>query len=117
MGFRMPDVEQRRRRLQAALDLIVQRLAHTDVTRAILFGSVARGAVHSRSDIDLILIRNDPAPFLQRLERARRELDPPVALDVLVYTPAEFEELQRTSSFVRLAAREGRVIYEAARPG
>lgn len=37
-----------------------------------------------------------------------------MALGVLVYTPAEFEELQRTRFFVRLAAREGRVIYEAA---
>lgn len=116
MGFRMPDTEARRRRLQEALNRIVERLAQTDVIRAILFGSFGRGSIHSASDIDLILIRDDPAPFLQRLERARHELNAPVALDLLVYTPAEFEELSRSSSFVRRATREGRVVYEASRP-
>lgn len=117
MGFRMPAGEERRHRLQQALDVLRDRLARTDVRRAILFGSFNRGAVHSGSDIDLILIRDDPAPFFKRLERARKELDVPVAVDLFVYTPEEFAQLSETSSFVRQAAREGRVIYEASPTG
>ena len=113
MGFQMPDVAARQRRLREALNAVVERLKRTDVHRAILFGSVARGTLHSRSDIDLILIRNDASPFLQRLERARGELGVPVALDLLVYTPEEFARLRQTSPFVRQAVAEGRVIYEA----
>ena len=93
---------------------MVERLKALGATRVILFGSVARGEVGKRSDLDLIVVLDAPGRFLDRLalvDEALRERDVP--LDVLVYTPEEFAELSRTRPFLRRALREGRVLHAA----
>lgn len=93
---------------------MVKRLKALGATRVILFGSVARGEVGKRSDLDLIVVLDAPGRFLDRLalvDEALRERDVP--LDVLVYTPEEFAELSRTRPFLRRALREGRVLHAA----
>jgi len=67
------------------------------VKKAILFGSAARGDVFEHSDLDLILVKETSKRFVDRIEEALLALEPAVALDVLVYTPAEFEEMLGTS--------------------
>lgn len=107
--------EERRERLEAELPAMVERLKTLGARRVILFGSLARGAVGKRSDIDLIVVFDEaPARYLDRLalvDEALRERGVP--LDVVVYTTAEFADLARTRAFVRRAVREGRVLYEA----
>ena len=51
-------------------------------------------------------------PFVERLARFYRELDAGVALDLLVYTPEEFERM-RERPFVRRILEEGRVLHAA----
>jgi predicted nucleotidyltransferase len=104
--------ERRRRRLEAELERIVAQLPGLGVRRAILFGSLARGGVRGGSDLDLILIADSPEPFLERGARFYRALAPAVAMDLLVYTPEEFEAA-RDRLFFRRALAEGRVLYEA----
>lgn len=106
--------EDRRARLEAALPGMVERLAALGAKRVILFGSLARGDVGKRSDLDLIVVLDAPGRFLDRLalvDEALRDRD--VALDALVYTSEEFEELSRTRPFLRRALREGRVLHAA----
>jgi predicted nucleotidyltransferase len=102
-----------RERLEAQLSEIQRRLANMGVQKAILFGSLARGDVTPFSDLDLIIVQETGARFLDRLEPFFCGLDLRVDADILVYTPEELAELQTWNPFVQQAMREGRVIYEA----
>jgi predicted nucleotidyltransferase len=104
--------ERRRRRLEAELERIVAQLPGLGVRRVILFGSLARGGVRGASDVDLILIADSGEPFVERGARFYRALVPAVAMDLLVYTPEEFDAM-RDRPFFRRALAEGRVLYEA----
>ena len=86
--------ERRRRRLEAELERIVTALPGLGVRRAILFGSLARGDVGGRSDLDLILIVDSQARFPERCRRFYETLEPRVGMDILVYTPDEFEAMR-----------------------
>jgi predicted nucleotidyltransferase len=104
--------ERRRGRLEAELQRIVSALPGLGVRRALLFGSVARGEVRGQSDLDLILIVDSREPFAERCARFYRTLTPSVGLDLLVYTPEEFEEV-RARRFFALALADSRTVYEA----
>jgi predicted nucleotidyltransferase len=81
--------------------------------KIIIFGSLATGNIHSWSDIDLIIIKPTDLPFLQRLRRIRKLLQPEVATDILFYTPEEMEELCRKRPFFREEIlNKGIVVYE-----
>lgn len=115
-SLRAPEVEARRALLEHELARWLPLLiAHEQPERIILFGSYAQGEVDEWSDIDLALIREDDAPFLERTRRVLALLQPRVGLDVLVYTPQEFAALSRSRAFVRQEiVGKGRVVYERA---
>lgn len=92
---------QRERRLRAELDRIVQKLADLGVHKVILFGSLARGVVGQTSDVDLIVVYDTSEPFATRLNAFYTAVQPRMAVDLLVYTPQEWERMQTTSSFAR----------------
>ena len=106
--------EQRARRqalLEAELERMVRILRSLGVKRIVLFGSVARGEVAVWSDLDLIVVLDSELPFIKRLGWLYDHLQPRVGLDLLAYTPQEFEAL-RERPFLRQALREGKVLYE-----
>lgn len=83
--------------------------------RAILFGSYARGEADEYSDVDVVIIKETALPFLDRytdfhhLFLAIRK-----ALQVLVYTPEEFDDMRaRGNPFILNVIKDGVVIYEA----
>lgn len=80
----------------------------------LLFGSRARGTHDQLSDIDLIVVYDTDKRFLDRLEELYRLWDLPGAVDILAYTPQEFEEMKVNSGFVADAVEQGRVIFVAA---
>ena len=105
-----------RQALSRTLDEITARLAqHGDVERAILFGSYARGQEDLFTDLDLVIVMRSGEDFVNRTAQMYAYLAPEVDVDLLVYTPAEFEA-QRRRRFLRQALQEGRVIYEKQRP-
>ena len=75
----------------------------------ILFGSRATGRARKDSDVDLILVssRFRNLRFADRIARFLKEIRPGLEVMPLCYTPEEFEELRKTPSIVREAAREG----------
>jgi predicted nucleotidyltransferase len=99
--------------LEAQLFDIRARLAEMGVQKAILFGSLARDQVTPFSDLDLIIVQETDARFLDRLEAFYTGLELRVDADILVYTPKEWAELQTWNHFIQQVAREGEVIYEA----
>ena len=76
----------------------------------LLFGSLVRGEIGSESDIDLIVVKETGKKFLDRLDEFYEDVS--VAIDLLVYTPDEFDHLKKRS-FIKKAMEEGVILYEA----
>lgn len=89
-------------------DRIVERC---DVSRIVLYGSVARGDDGPDSDIDLLVV----TPIVGRRHdtsvRILNELrDLPVPVDITVVDPAHLDEEASVPGIVRSAMSEGRVL-------
>lgn len=115
-GFTDQDtmVHQRRQLLEGELARYMNLLRRrADLDRVIVFGSLVTGDPHPWSDIDLVIVQRTDLPFWQRLRAMRKLLQPRVGTDLLVYTPAEFEQLSGERVFFQqeVLAR-GKVIYE-----
>ena len=102
------------KRLQSELDRYLDLLlTHVSPQQVILFGSFAQDHVHLWSDIDLVIVVDTKARFLDRTKEILRLLQPQVGLDVLVYTPEEFERLCRQRPFFQEEIMaKGKVLFE-----
>ena len=82
--------------------------------RAIVFGSVARGEADEWSDLDLLIVAETPRPFFERFKDFAGIYDVWPRLDLLIYTPQEFEQLvAQENPLVLRAIEEGVVLHEA----
>jgi predicted nucleotidyltransferase len=82
--------------------------------KIILFGSLATGNVQEWSDIDLVIIKETDKPFLDRTREVMRLLRPRAGIDVMVYTPKEFDEIRSSRRFFREEVMaKGKVVYDA----
>lgn len=82
-----------------------------DVIQAILFGSQARGTATKKSDFDIIIIYNTKKNYFERYKdfsEVYSFFDN--HLDLLIYTPEEWEKIKRRKFFIR-AYQEGVKIY------
>lgn len=68
------------------------------IAEAWIFGSFASGIMHAYSDIDLILVEETVKPFTERVMDFQDLLDIHPCMDILVYTPDEFEQITRDPS-------------------
>ena len=82
--------------------------------RIVLFGSRAHGDVDEHSDVDLIVVYETDKRFLDRLAELYLLWDLHLPVDILAYTPEEFDRMCKESAFVSDAVANGRSIYEAA---
>ena len=84
--------------------------------RIVLFGSYARGDASEDSDIDIMVVEQNPTDRLTemvRLNRLLRSLN--IAVDLLVVSEEKFNYWRDTQGNVYFeAASEGKVLYEAA---
>ena len=80
--------------------------------KIILFGSVAREESDALSDVDLIVVYNTDKRFMSRLRELYMKWDIPKAVDILAYTPSEFDDMVKESSFMREVMKTAEVIYE-----
>lgn len=107
-------VLERRALLKAELERCLQLLrTHYAPQRILLFGSLASEQVSEWSDIDLVVIKETDQKFLDRIREVMRLLQPRVGMDILVYTPEEFAQIQKERLFVREEiVGKGKVLYE-----
>ncbi len=98
--------------LREKRDEILRIAAKYGVRNVRVFGSVARGDIGGQSDLDLVFIVDTQERFPERCRRFYEALEPKVGMDILVYTPDEFEAM-RHGHFLRHALLDGKVIYEA----
>jgi predicted nucleotidyltransferase len=103
-------------RLRRMVDTIVDEVAPHQI---ILFGSQARGDATNTSDVDLLIIVEEPIEngrdrmeMMTQLWRALSDVRGPK--DLLVYSREEVEKWKHTSNHViARALREGKVLYRA----
>jgi predicted nucleotidyltransferase len=112
-------LDQRRTEYAQALDYALDRILDyvtslPKVEKVILFGSYAAGRRDLFTDLDLLIVMASEQDFVQRTAELYQHIQAGVDVDLLVYTPQEFEE-QRQRGFVRHALATGRVIYEKKR--
>jgi HEPN domain-containing protein/predicted nucleotidyltransferase len=87
---------QRALHLQAELQRLRLLLAEQPtVQQVIVFGSTATGQTHEWSDLDVMVIEESDAPFIERGLRLARLFRPQVGTQFLVYTPQEICALTR----------------------
>ncbi|HXH09569.1 MAG TPA: nucleotidyltransferase domain-containing protein [Alphaproteobacteria bacterium] len=100
--------------MEDALNTLLQALRRYQPQRVILFGSAARGEADADSDLDVLVIKDTPEPFVQRLEAMARLCPAGVHADIVVYTPDELQRMVEDGNpFILRALEEGKVIYEA----
>ncbi|MEA1998800.1 MAG: nucleotidyltransferase domain-containing protein [Euryarchaeota archaeon] len=80
--------------------------------KVILFGSRARGDYLKDSDHDLMVIsrRFKGHDFRTRIIKLYELIDEPINIDILCYTPEEFEERSKALCIVKRACEEGVLI-------
>lgn len=79
----------------------------------LLFGSMVNGTTHEWSDLDLVIIKETTQRFLDRTKEVIQLLQPRVGIDILVYTPVEFEKLCQERAFVKdEILGKGKILYE-----
>jgi predicted nucleotidyltransferase len=110
------DLDQRRKEYHNALEssfenIIVQLSNMPEILKVISFGSYAQGRRDLFTDLDLIIIMETEKDFLLRTGELYQLLSSDVDMDLLVYTPVEFQALQ-DRGFLRNAIDKGQVIYE-----
>ena len=91
---------------------IISTFKAFDPEKIILFGSLTGEAWDEWSDVDVIVVYYSDKPFMDRLKELYMSWNIPKAVDIIAYTPSEFDEMINTSFFVQKAVSEGEVIYE-----
>ncbi|MCL2607476.1 MAG: nucleotidyltransferase domain-containing protein [Methanomassiliicoccaceae archaeon] len=102
----MFDYAEAERVIQMAKDKI-------DPILMIVFGSVANGTANDDSDLDLVLVKESNENRLIRSAKARLALKgSKVPIDIIVYTPEEFEmRLTSKYSLPYEALATGRIVH------
>lgn len=91
--------------------LVEQLRAMPAVQQIILFDSYAAGRRDLLTDLDMLVVMESPLDFVTRAADMARQIRADVALDLLVYTPAEIERV-RNRPFFRHVLQTGKVLYE-----
>ncbi len=76
------------------------------VNQAYLFGSYALNQADQDSDVDVILVTETSLPWPERFTSFHDLLDDFGAMDLLIYTPAEWAEMKKNPSSLLLDAKE-----------
>ncbi|MEO8725955.1 MAG: nucleotidyltransferase domain-containing protein [Acidobacteriaceae bacterium] len=108
------EIDQRTVVDEALIQDVTQRIMENfHPKNIILFGSHARGDAGADSDLDLIVVMNSEKPFVERNLAVRRLFGlRHWSMDLVVYTPEEFERgLHTIGHLPSMIAREMRVLY------
>jgi len=107
---------------QHLIDEMTERLKDLKPRKVILFGSYARGNPTEDSDLDVLVVLDSDErskTFDEFIKRGRpvsvavREIRKKVAMDLIVYTLAEFEYLRKQKDFfVEEIVETGKILYE-----
>lgn len=107
----MPQALERSLALKAELERVRSVLAGMpQVKQTLVFGSVSTERVHEWSDLDLVIIEETSAPFIERGAELARLVRPRLGVQFLVYTPQELSELSHKPFFRAEILEKGKVL-------
>ncbi len=99
---------------QNQIDTIINKIViNYQPEKIYLFGSYAKGCETKDSDVDLCIVKESDLPMHRRGREVRKYLYHSfVPIDILVYTPKEFEECKNDKySFVYEINLTGKLLY------
>lgn len=101
------------------LDELKRRLAPRlrRARKVVAFGSVARGEPDQWSDLDLLIVADTARPFFERFKDFAGIYSVWPRLDLLVYTPEEFERMVAEENPLVLRALSEGVVLHGAQQG
>lgn len=110
----MSDASLRKIRLQEELDRIVPIIRDNyGAEKIIVFGSFVQGNIGPWSDLDIVVVKQTPRRFLDRILDVANIINSSVGTDIVVYTPREFAEMSQNRLFVQEEIiKKGKVLYE-----
>ena len=115
-GVYVPNVNERERIPQEAIDDVVRQIAdlfHPE--RIILFGSYAYGTPRPDSDVDLLVVMDTPLSEIQQEIAIWKVIKKNFALDLLVRTSANFmRRISMGDFFLKEIVENGKVLYGSA---
>jgi len=87
--------------------------------KAYLFGSTVTGNQDEYSDIDLILVRETPLDFFDRIREVMKLVLELGRVDIMIYTPLELEDVLNSDGreFIKSAVSGGILIAGTQRRG
>lgn len=95
--------------------IIAKIIANYEPEKIILFGSYANGNATEHSDSDLLIIKDDPQPPIERRVKIRQILrmeNREIALTPIVYTPQEIAaRIALGDDFMNDILNNGEVVY------
>lgn len=98
--------------LEALAERLRAYLSGTEVDRAIVFGSYARGDADLASDLDLVLIERTEQPFVERGRAHLPLFRLGLGVDLLVYTPEEYARMKAAGNpLIQRIEEEGVEVY------
>lgn len=97
--------------IEIPIDLLRRAVTREGVRAAYVFGSYAQGSADRHSDLDVLIVHETERPFLERFLDFDAVFNLGPAVDLLVYTPEEFERMQeRGNPLVCEVLRTGKRI-------
>lgn len=96
--------------LKKSLEKVIEKLSGK-VEKISIFGSYPKKEPDLFMDLDILIIMNTKKNFLERLKEIYSLLHLPVDMDILCYTPEEFEKIKERPFFKKILAEE-LVLYE-----
>ena len=110
--------------MESYINQLVEVLKQSDPYKIILFGSCTRGTASKESDIDLLVIldNDDVAKTYEErlnkklyINRLVRNINYKIALDILVYSKAEYKIVKEYGNYlIDEIEQTGEIIYEKA---
>jgi len=97
-------------RIEAFRDSHLPRLIESyNPERVLVFGSCARGTALRESDLDLLIVAEsfEGIPLFERAQRVIWAMRSDLPVEVLCYTPDEYERKKKEIGIVRIASQEG----------
>ncbi len=112
MIFSKEYLEKRKKLLMEEALRASEVLKDLGADKVFLIGSTAGEEPNPYGDVDLVVVMRTEMRFLERLRVAYEAVAARVDMDILVYTPDEFEELKSSSPFLRQALARGRELSD-----
>jgi len=109
--------DQRKKRLQSALNSIVSQLPRMGSVKVVVFGSLATGDVDVNSDVDILAIMPGTRTGKEWSKLIYEDVNLGIASDIIVFNETEFEKELPLNSFLRQIVKSGKVVYEKTGEG